>query len=426
MSDWRRAKVAPDGTHHLVDGRPVYDVRFLSVLKFHAPGLAPVRGNDGAWHIDIDGRPAYAPRHLRTFGFYEDRAAVEGASGWFHILPDGSPVYAARYAWCGNFQEQRCVVRDFSGGYFHISRVGAEAYAARHLYAGDFRDGAAVVRRRDDGLCGHIDPSGRDLHTSRFLDLDVYHKGYARARDANGWFHVDRDGRPAYARRFLDVEPFYNGAALAWTNAGACALIDEHGNVCHEVVGIRRRAAASEPRLKVLVLGNIGSGKSSLIAALAPRRSWRAASIDDCRRAHGDGSPVGELRAWAAFVATAGAPGPSFFECTGVGPQIPLLRLALRDSGDRVGVLWLRAPVDVCRSRLAQRSTSPPYPDFGSTAVETVSDLEQPLARAMSPGGVWHKDVIGELDGTRAPDEVGAEAEGMIDAWERRAPTCGI
>ncbi|MCE9635763.1 MAG: hypothetical protein K8T90_08665 [Planctomycetes bacterium] len=422
MTDWRITKVAQDGTHHLFEGRPIYAARFREVLKFHAPGLAAVLGDDGAWHIDVDGCSAYSERHVRTFGFYEDRAAVEGADGWFHVLPDGSPLQADRYSWCGNFQEGRCVVRDAGGRYFHVALNGGDAYAERHLYAGDFRDDAAVVRHRADGLCGHIDPSGHQIHGTRLLDLDVYHKGYARARDPAGWFHVDRAGRPAYARRFFGVEPFYNGTALAWTTAGTRVLIDQRGETRHEIADFRGRLSASSAQPKVLVLGNVGAGKSTLVSALAARREWRSASIDASRRTHGDGSADGELRAWAAFVSAARSAGPLLLECTGVGPQIPLLRLALRSSGDKIGVLWLRAPIDVCRTRVTGRPSPPPYPDFGVAIGQVVADLEQHLSAAMAPNGTWHRDLIDELDGTAPLDALVARADSLIDAWERSEP----
>ena len=59
--DWRDSKPALDGTHHVNvhDGRALYGRRFHEVLKFHAPGLAPVLDDSGAYHITPDGLPAY-------------------------------------------------------------------------------------------------------------------------------------------------------------------------------------------------------------------------------------------------------------------------------------------------------------------------------------------------------------------------------
>ena len=225
---WREYRISPDSSHHRLRGRPAYSARFQEVLKFHEPGLAPVIDDTGAYHITPDGRPAYSRRHRRTFGFYEGKAAVAAAEGWFHITPDGAPLYPERYAWCGNFQEGRCPARDFSGAYCHLDDRGRPAYAARYAYAGDYRDGYAVVQRAD-GRHSHIDANGNLLHGHWFLDLDVFHKNYARARDNRGWHHVDPAGVALYRRRFRNVEPFYNGQARVEQFDGALAVVDESG-----------------------------------------------------------------------------------------------------------------------------------------------------------------------------------------------------
>ena len=226
--DWREYTVAADSTHHLHRDRPTYDARFREALKFHEPGLAPVMDDSGAFHITPDGLPAYSSRHVRTFGFYDGRAAVQSDNGWFHILPDGNPLYETRFAWCGNFQERRCPVRQNDGLYLHIDLDGSPLYGERYSYTGDFRDGIAVVQS-GDGTHTHIDSSGTPVHRRRFIDLDVFHKGLARACDSGGWHHVDMRGEPLYARRFRYVEPFYNGQARVEEFSGALSVIDEAG-----------------------------------------------------------------------------------------------------------------------------------------------------------------------------------------------------
>lgn len=228
---WRQSTIAPDGTHHRVDGREMYAARFHRVQKYHEPGLAPVVDASGAFHIAADGEAAYATRFLQTWGFYEGRAAVQDQRGWFHILTDGRALTDDRYDWCGNFQNGRCAVRLHSGQYFHINDVGAPAYPERYLYAGDFRDGSAVIRCPERGLCTHVDPDGRHIHGHWFIDLDVFHKGYSRARDRSGWFHVDTTGQPISPHRYAEVEPFYNGQARVLTHDGEFQVVDERGRV---------------------------------------------------------------------------------------------------------------------------------------------------------------------------------------------------
>lgn len=226
---WQALQLSTCGTHHIDErGRPAYEERFDEVLKFHPPGLAPVRRGGQAWHVRSDGSAAYDRRFTRAFGFYEGLASVVSPEGWHHVTADGQDAYSARHAWCGNFQGGRCAVRDDDGSYFHIAAGGDPAYPERWRYAGDYRDGIAVVQAAN-GRSTHLDLDGSLVHGRWFVDLDVFHKGFARARDEDGWMHVDLRGQPAYERRFLAVEPFYNGQARVERFDGALEVIDEGG-----------------------------------------------------------------------------------------------------------------------------------------------------------------------------------------------------
>lgn len=257
---WRKYGMSEDASHHVYRGRPAYGSRFYEVLKFHEPGLAPVHDATGAYHITPDGRPAYVPRHLRSFGFYEGVAAVHSEDGWFHILPDGNPLYEERYAWCGNFQENRCAVRLPNGDYFHVTGDGSAAYGERYRYAGDFRDGHAVVQR-EDGKHTHIDASGNLLHSRWFQDLDVFHKRYARACDSHGWHHVDMTGEPLYGERFKNVEPFYNGQARVEGFDGSMSVINESGQTLLEL------RSPSQSHLEALSGDMVGHWRTQTIHA---------------------------------------------------------------------------------------------------------------------------------------------------------------
>lgn len=115
---WSRFSVSADRTHHIIDGTPAYTRRFLDVLSFHAPGLAAVHDESGAFHILPTGADAYDVRFAQTFGFYDERAAVDTGSGWVHVNMNGEAICTRRFAWCGNFQGSRCAVRDAAGKYF--------------------------------------------------------------------------------------------------------------------------------------------------------------------------------------------------------------------------------------------------------------------------------------------------------------------
>lgn len=226
--NWCDLNVSACRTYHECDGQPAYSERFDEVLQFHSPGLAPVKRGDEAWHVGPDGNAAYSRRFIRTFGFYEGFAAVQAQDGWHHIRPDGSDANPGRHDWCGNFQGGRCTVRLRAGRYRHVLPEGSFAYPETWRYAGDYKDGFCVVQS-DAGLCTHLDLNGKPLHGNWFVDLDVYHKGFARARDGEGWMHVDLHGEPAYLRRFAMVEPFYNGQARVERFDGGLEVINEQG-----------------------------------------------------------------------------------------------------------------------------------------------------------------------------------------------------
>ncbi|MFX0066758.1 MAG: WG repeat-containing protein [Candidatus Hermodarchaeota archaeon] len=231
---WKELRVSEDGTHHTLAGKPAYSKRFITVLKFHKPGLAPAEDHTGSFHILPDGTPAYEERFLRTFGFYFDRAAVITKNGWTHINPQGTIIYPARYDWVGNFQDKVCTVR-LKDQYFHIDQNGKLLYPEKYLYAGDFRNGIAVIRKQN-GKTAHIYKDGSFVHGKKFIDLDVYHKGFARARDNEGWFHIDLQGESLYKERFLMIEPFYNGFALVHRFDGEVGIINEQGDWIHSIL----------------------------------------------------------------------------------------------------------------------------------------------------------------------------------------------
>lgn len=71
---------------------------------------------------------------------------------------------------------------------------------------------------------------GASLNGKEFLDLGIFHKNFATAKDSDGWFHIDKRGEAIYTDRFASIEPFYNGFALVETFNGSKQIIDENGS----------------------------------------------------------------------------------------------------------------------------------------------------------------------------------------------------
>ncbi|GHT45120.1 hypothetical protein AGMMS49965_21790 [Bacteroidia bacterium] len=232
--NWQQITVSPDNTHFLFEGKPIFNKHFIEVLKFHAPGLAPVKDETGAYHIDSTGNSLYSERYNRTFGYYCNRAAVIQKQNWFHINEQGKRIYPQNYAWTGNFQENICTVRDFDDNYFHIDLQGNRIYSENYLYAGDFKDGIACVKLQN-GVFKHIDTNSKFINEKEFLDLGVFHKNFATAKDKDGWFHIDKSGNAVYVERYLVIEPFYNGFALVTQFNNSKIIVNEQGGKVIEI-----------------------------------------------------------------------------------------------------------------------------------------------------------------------------------------------
>lgn len=232
--NWKEIKTSKDNTYFTFEGKPLFDKKFIEVLKFHTPGLAPVMDESGGYHIDEQGDELYKKRYTRTFGFYCNRAAIIDGKNWFHINENGEQVYKEKFAWTGNYQENLCAVRDENGQYFHIDLNGNRIYKENYRYVGDFKDSIACVKL-SNGFFKHIDTEGNFINDKQFIDLGVFHKNYATAKDEKGWFHIDKQGVELYRERYLLVEPFYNGFALVESFDNQKRIISEQGEIIIEI-----------------------------------------------------------------------------------------------------------------------------------------------------------------------------------------------
>ncbi|NJD76235.1 MAG: hypothetical protein FIB08_03960 [Candidatus Methanoperedens sp.] len=379
---WQISRVSPCRKYHVLPDGPMYSFRYEEVLPFHSPGLAPAKKGGEWFHIRPDGMPVYHQRYTRTFGYYEERAAVQKENEWYHILIDGDSAYQRRFGWCGNFQNGICTVRDLNGYYHHILPNGKDAYPERYVYAGDFREGSAVVRL-NNGMCMHINEKGIPLQERTFSDLDVFHKGFARACDENGWFHIDREGKQIYQKRFKEIEPFYNRQALCKDFTGRIVIIDETGSEMLEINNGLPLIKEKGP--KILVIGTLGAGKTTFSKYISNRMGLPFTGIDDCRRRFGDGTFVGEYRAWTEFIKTCGMPGGTVLEFSGGGPHVFAVRGALLNSEMPIYVVWLDPPLNICIRRASARENDVPAPyewgDVDHSTAQIYKEVERSWER---------------------------------------------
>lgn len=224
--EWNDIKLNKNQTGYVYNGHPLFNKSFFNALNFHKEGLAAVADASGAYHIDLNGKPIYEKRYNRTFGYYFQKASVIDNGVAYHIDLNGKRLYNQNFLWTGNYQQDICTVKDHEQNYFHINALGKRFYPENYLYAGDFREDISCVQLQNK-LFTHIYKDGSRVHNNCFKDLNVYHKGYACAKDELGWCHIDLKGEPFYVERYLLLEPFYNGAAFATDLDGKKVIVSD-------------------------------------------------------------------------------------------------------------------------------------------------------------------------------------------------------
>ena len=123
------------------------------------------------------------------------------------------------------------IVRDSYNKSFHIDKLGQRVYTENYLYCGDFKDGYTGLRQQVNRLFKHIDIYDHFIYDTEFIDLGLFHKGHATARDMKGWHHITLEGKELYLQRFKDVEPFYAGFALVTQFDDSKMIIEETGEM---------------------------------------------------------------------------------------------------------------------------------------------------------------------------------------------------
>ena len=191
-------RISSDGTHHVLNRKPLYKTRFLKVLSFHEPGIAAVLDKSGAYHINLKGVPIYNKRFKTTFGYYQRIAAVCDEEGYYHINQYGNPVYNQHYAWSGNYQETMVPICDLENNYFHLTKNGTLSLRDEFQICGRFQEWRCGCLRKKC-FAHQINNHGVFINNRKYRSLWPFHKGFAIAEDCNGFFHINTNGEDAYS-----------------------------------------------------------------------------------------------------------------------------------------------------------------------------------------------------------------------------------
>lgn len=117
--------------------------------------------------------------------------------------------------------------------------------------------------------------------------------------------------------------------------------------------------------MKLLIFGNIGSGKSTICSELVLHTDdFVLISIDDFRRKHGDGSMKNEIEAKSKFIEAVDTGYTNqIIECSGLGDTGEMVYERLSKSDDIKIVIVLMCDLEICKKRLTNRNWAIPYPD---------------------------------------------------------------
>jgi hypothetical protein len=159
---------------------------------------------------------------------------------------------------------------------------------------------------------------------------------------------------------------------------------------------------------KVLLIGKLGSGKTTLAEYLAQDTGFPYLSIDECRIRYGDGTVSGEDSAWDHFLEFCRKPSPGILEFCGLGPHVEEVRDDLLCSSVPVSVIWLVLPLDTCITRASQRQKTIPSPFPWAPVAYSVPLIHDEIGFAWDT--VWSREshfhaTRQEFPGTASVDE---------------------
>jgi shikimate kinase len=178
-------------------------------------------------------------------------------------------------------------------------------------------------------------------------------------------------------------------------------------------------APAIDPGGRIVLVGLMGSGKSTVGTLLAKRLGWPMLDSDEQLRAatgltarefgEAHGTPALHDAEAAALLAALALPGPAVIGAAASVIENPAARAALR--GPRVAVVWLRGSPAVLAARFGGQPHRPIYGPDAATVAREQAQVRDPLFASIEPIAI-------DVD-RLSPAEI---VEAALDAIRERLP----
>ena len=165
--------------------------------------------------------------------------------------------------------------------------------------------------------------------------------------------------------------------------------------------------------MKILLIGNIGAGKTTIAKTLQKLLNYEYCSIDDCRRTHSDGTVAGEYLAHHHFMKACTSKVDQVLEFSGAGCHKYSIRRALEESGDQLITVFCLSDIEWCKKQLEGRDWDIPTP-WNFDLNEHMEMVEKELSEDLRTGfwedasRNWHSIILKNL-GEREEQELAKE-----------------
>ncbi|MHA1847669.1 MAG: hypothetical protein ACTSXU_08490 [Promethearchaeota archaeon] len=139
--------------------------------------------------------------------------------------------------------------------------------------------------------------------------------------------------------------------------------------------------------MKILVIGNISAGKTTLISKLEKITKCPIFSIDNMRKTCGDGTIAGEYLAYHHFLRKCASTEDIFLEFSGAGIHKHAVRLALKEARMPVLLVLVLTSVETCLKRAKTFNIeNTPYSQWGIEIDKVIMKIDKELQHDQETG----------------------------------------